>query len=706
MRTRLALVLILHMALAPEAATRADDPSPPPVAPQVPAESREVPTGGPPSPASLVERSTVELVLIETYVTDRRDQPIRGLTAEDFVLKIDSYVRPIASIEHRVASRARPPAPGDPGVPEPASGEGTPAQPAPPGPGFARRFVMFFDDETSSPEGLGVARRATARFLEDGLQPSDEIAIVAYRHRLQLLQDFTTDRVALRRVLDESFKDPRRHSTFVTESAARTRELQESFATSLSSSTGLFRRATAEENRVMGDVLAAIQSLVESLAPWPGYKGIVYLGDGIPENPGRLHLDLMELPSSATAALVNATLAFTLSEEFRDLVEAASGAGVTLHSVQTSGLTAGRAGGVAASSRRSNALETLALNTGGIATSSNDLGRALTEVEDGSREYYVIGYAPEEPPDGLYHSIQLQVKRSGLRVRWRRGFTRFLPAEMQRRTLQAAHLLPGLYAGMQLELVAIPGPPEPSGRTVDLVLHIPPGRLLMLPESGDLVGRLNVGMVALAGPEETLRLARQVTIRVDPTVTSMDRLGTNLFARVHLPARAQSITAVLSDLATGEVGAARAELPEQSPRPQSVGGLSIYSLAERSVWIEVRDTPAITEVAGVHDSHSLGPALRTTFARGEPLACGFRTVTGSSGPLRLRILAGGIAIRAIDVEAGGPAVRTVQFASSDLVAGDYVLVVEETGPGGSVEVGRLPFAIRPAELAAAPADPT
>lgn len=651
------------------------------------------PPGDPPAPTRLVEHSTVELVLIETYVTDRQGKPIRGLTADDLVLKIDGYVRPIASIEPRSIGAPGPAAAPGPPLPAVTTAPDTAAPPV--APRFARRFVLFFDDETSSPQGLGVARQSAARFLDAGLQPADEIAIVAFRRHLRLLHDFTTDRAGLRRVLEETYEDPRRHSTFVNESEERTRELQQSLATFARSAEADFRRAVAEENRVMGEVLHGLQSLVESLAPWPGYKGIIYLGDGIPESPARIHLDRMELPPSVSKTLVDATLASTLHEEFRDLVEAASGAGVTLHSVQTAGLVAGGPGRIASVARRSNALEALSLNTGGIASSSNDLVRSLAEIDDGSREYYVIGYAPEGPPDGRYHTIELRARRGGLRIRWRRGFTRFTSQELQHRTLQAAHLLPGLHSGMRLELIAVPGPPEATGRTVDLVLHLPPGRILMLPESGRRVGRIDVGLVALGGGEETFRLARRVEIGVDPSVTQAAGLGTNLFARVRLPARAQTITAVVTDLATGEVGAARTDLAEQPRVPPPVAGLSIYSLSESSLWVEVSQTPPITDLVGANGPPSLGPALRATFAPGEPLACGFRTFVPLPGPLRLRIVSSGVRIREIDVEGSADAaVRTVRFPTTDLAEGDYVLVVEEMRPGGGSEVGRVAFAIR------------
>ncbi|MEE9291371.1 MAG: hypothetical protein V3U83_00435, partial [Acidobacteriota bacterium] len=47
-----------------------------------------------------VERATTELILIEVYVTDSKGRPIRGLTIDDFVLKVERRRKPIESVEY------------------------------------------------------------------------------------------------------------------------------------------------------------------------------------------------------------------------------------------------------------------------------------------------------------------------------------------------------------------------------------------------------------------------------------------------------------------------------------------------------------------------------------------------------------------------------------------------------------------------------
>ena len=56
-----------------------------------------------PETSTLVERATVEMVLIEAYVSDGQGRPIEGLAPNDFVLMVDGHVRPISSLEFRNA---------------------------------------------------------------------------------------------------------------------------------------------------------------------------------------------------------------------------------------------------------------------------------------------------------------------------------------------------------------------------------------------------------------------------------------------------------------------------------------------------------------------------------------------------------------------------------------------------------------------------
>jgi VWFA-related protein len=649
--------------------------------------------------APLIERATVELVLIEAYVTDSSGRAIEGLGVDDFSLRVDSHPKPIASLEFRRA--AAPPGAPVPG-PERAAAGGEPG--LEPGQRHPRHFILFFEDGTSSYQNLTQARQAAGRFLTSGLAPDDQVALASYDRKLRVLQDFTTDRAVLKQAIEASLADPVRHSDFASETADHDREFRQ-----LMSGNGppgqpkemqamlLATSYAQEETPKMRAVLTALKTLVDSLAPYPGYKAILFMGDGVPENPCADYFERVA-QMAPTGNVMTRAAAFDLSLEIKQLAHEAAAAGVTLHSVQTTGLAVGALEGQRAS-RRGNTLATMALQTGGTSSTSNDLHRGLVEAEAASRSYYLVGYAPEGQPDGQFHTVQLRVKRSGARLRWRRGFTRLLPQQARARTLEAAYLLPELYTEMGIEISAIAGPGDGGSRVVDLVIHLPPGRALLVPGPEGPVARLEVGFVAIdESGRETLRTARQV--RIAPGRDRGAQLpGVDFYSRALLPRGAQTVTAVVSDLGGGTLGAAR-----QSVRPAGeltdVVGLSIYSLDERSLWVEVPPAASPEASPGEVSDFRTGPALKSTFAVGELLASGFRLerrerTTG----VRIEIRGGDKVLRSIPVpqdvlgQDGGkgpaPGSIKVDLPTEGLPAGDYILAVK--GDGGGSDLGSIPF---------------
>jgi len=403
---------------------------------------------------------------------------------------------------------------------------------------------------------------------------------------------------------------------------------------------------------------------------------------------------------------------FDLSLEIKQLAHYASAAGVTLHSVQTIGLSSATATEMRAAGHRSNALETLAMNTGGTKSTSNDLFKALSQVEATSRAYYVIGYAPEGPPDGRYHSVQVRLKGRSGTVRWRRGFTRLLPEQAHERAVEAAYLLPELYPDLGVEISAVPGPADGPARVYDLVVHVPPGRAVFVPQPEGRTARLEAGFVLIdESQRETLRAAREARIMLADGALA-DRLGIDFFSRIHAPLGGQTITAVVSDKTAGTLGAARLAIAAAAaPAAMGAVGMSIYSLSEKSLWIEI---PAIRESGPRQDAvtdYEIGPALKTTFSVGEPLACGFRLEGASpSDVLRLVIRDGGRDVRSVDVaqpipaDGDGPATGRgsikVKLPVERLPAGDYLLVVRRKDAGGTeTDAGTAPLSLRAADPA-------
>lgn len=659
-----------------------------------------------PHASALVEQTRSDLVLIEVYARDKKGRVVRDLRADELVLKIDMNhgVRKIESLEFVEAEdeRAMPADAGDApeGVPAPqdasvlSAGEARRQRP--------RRFMLFFDDDTSSPIHMGEARRAALQFLRGSGLATDQFSVVVYEQarKLEVLCPFTDDRGALARVLEQSLEDRRRFSDYAMQRVARREEVRQLVPTGGDLSgrptaevAPLLRQYAQEDSLRMGRVLNNLRTLVEALAGWDGYKAIVFFSDGIPENPG---LDYGWNDSRRA-----------LTSEISLLAFSASSSNVVLHAVQTTGVVAGTGNEVSSSYRRSNVVSTLALNTGGIQRTTNDLKGALLDIENETHGYYLLSYLPIEPPDGWEHSINLSCKRRGVKLRYRQSFTRFTPEETRTRGVQAAYQVPEIHGALGAELSLIAGPVAGRERVVDVVIYVPAGRLLYLPQPGGAAAAVEVGFVAL---DATGKATRSVSRRVDLGVDTWRALHGGaisyvFYSRVRLPLAAQTVTAVISDLHSGDLGASRVAL-EESLKSPALPGLSLYATGEKSAWIRVEEPRDTTDDAAPA-AFTLGPTLRSRFFMGEEIACAFKgPAIDGAVPMRVEVRRGDQVVRSIEVgsriSAGrqeGDALdpqspsRVIDLPTQGLESGEYVLWIEQDRPDGPKEIGRLPFRI-------------
>ena len=377
----------------------------------------------------------------------------------------------------------------------------------------------------------------------------------------------------------------------------------------------------------------------------------------------------------------------------------AAAAGVTIHTLGTAGLVAGTAAEMSAAYRQTNTMVALALGTGGLRGSSNDLLAELRDVENASRSYYVLGYSPTGEPDGRYHPVKVQCRRRGSRVRSREAFIRFTPSEVRERTIKAAHVLPDLYRDVAIDLSIALGPVTGSDRFVDLVVHVPTGALLFLPEGGRPTARLEVGLVAFdEHGKESLRVAR--AMRIARLSETDDAGAVQIYSRAHLPDREQLVTAVVRDEVAGVVGAARAALHGSEIQPDAIQGLSLYSPAESSRWIEMPIGGTRGGEGGETHEHLIGPALKSTFVLGEVPVLGFRRpeeAPGSTSDLLVVIRRVDSIVRSIGVApaaAGSrPAVK-VPLPVQGLPPGEYTVAVQTLVGGTPVDRARVPLRLR------------
>ncbi|HYS77583.1 MAG TPA: hypothetical protein VEO94_02005, partial [Candidatus Dormibacteraeota bacterium] len=442
-----------------------------------------------------------------------------------------------------------------------------------------------------------------------------------------------------------------------------------------------------------------LRTLIDSIAAWGGYKAIVYMGDGLSENPALPYVEQV-LSVVQDDGLTSRTARSSLVSDLQELLQAAAAAGITIHTMQTRGLETGTAREMEAARRRSNSLESIALGTGGLTSSSNDFLKALKGFETDSRGYYILGYLPQGPPDGRFHPVEVRCRKRDARLRWRKGFVRLDPKQARERAILAAYTVPEMYPQMDIGLSAVTGPVDHAGRVMDLVVHVPGDTILFRPEAGKPTAHLEVGLVALdEARKETVQSSRGLTIVLRPEHGRPGEVGVDLVHRVRLPAGRQSITAVVYDDAAGLVGGARLSLAPGAPGIDHVLGLSIYSLRDRSVWIEVPDGPA-REVADPSSDYTVGPALKAVYAPGEPLVCGFRMPEGTGGGrFRIAIRQGDNLLKTLALEApdsGADGKVHVPLPADELLPGEYSVAVQEILPAGPVDRGVAALSIRPA----------
>ena len=146
-------------------------------------------------------RTGVDLIELDVSVLDRARQPFRGLTAEDFTVRVDGEARPIRTFS---AVDVPPPArPSAPWVRDVAPDVATNT-----GPG-GRVVVIMIDDGSFAQVDDAIdiravqKARAVARAAVDELGPSD-LAAVVFTENNHAAQNFTTDRTRLLAAIEKS----------------------------------------------------------------------------------------------------------------------------------------------------------------------------------------------------------------------------------------------------------------------------------------------------------------------------------------------------------------------------------------------------------------------------------------------------------------------------------------------------------------------
>lgn len=675
-------------------------------------------------------QAEVNLIEVDATVTDAQGNTVIGLTADDFELFDDGQPQTIAAfsfVDLALAIPAEFPGVGRPvekdvrSNREPVSG---------------RMYVIVLDDMNVDSIRSPVVRQHAREFVQSYFGEGDIAAVTYTSGRVDASQDFTSDPQLLLAAIDKFIGRAPRSSAM--ESLAKfyedrlTLELQ---APPSANSENIAQQAADMQDarmRSLGTsaaptvditdfdraqrvitVFDAVRTLAEGLGSIRGRrKAMVMFSEGfnyqLTEPFGmRSVTDVLRATQDTLDTAARANVSFYTIDP-RALV----GAGTDFMQMAGPGMPGG-ATQVAIMDelrRTQDSLHVLAEETGGFAvTNANSLDSAFDRIVDRNSRYYVLGYTPPvDSANGRFHTIDVRVKKAGMRVVARRGYATPRAQtledrkrdEARRRAREARRPdgdttssdLRGVLEsalqqrGVSMSVHAAPFKYRDDAASVALAIEIDGSRLPLSPPGTLEVSFYSVNDQGRAG--EGMR--KEISLALKPeTVARVKTHGLRLNPRMTLAPGRYQLRIGARESAAGQNGSVFYDLvvPDFRKEDLSISGLLVTSVAAQQTPTAEADAIAAKQLPGAVTS-------RRDFPVGDTLAVYAEVYDNNParGQREIDVAVRVIAPQGNDVFAANESMRTnpaspanifAQFALEDLEPGAYLLRVEAKVKGSN-----------------------
>ena len=428
-------------------------------------------------------RVPVDVVVVNTIVTDQKGHPVTDLTAEDFSIEEDGRPQTIQTFVREsyksIQVSSRVPNSGENSIVERQTTNKRKFSANRP-----RFLSLVIDDVTSPASGdLYQTVKAIKKFLTENLEAEDQVSILAASGRFQL--SFTKDQDRLSEAVEmlphklnrqrvsrpdcPNITDLQAQRIFNnTDPLALEVAISESILcgeTSIGGASGILSGASDGGSPFMRNANFSTLGISESTT-----MGQVNAERSVRFHASRIHQQnrnarekllrvlgnylrsLGHFDGRKTAVLFSGGfLSRELRFEIQKVIDSALRSGVILNTIDMRGLytvsyQASEGSAIMASSdylrpklgmlqedmqQKSLPLAEIAHETGGVFfRNSNNLFQGLKEITEAQSFYYVLTYAaPDNKPDGKFHKIKVTVDRPGLKITHRKGY--FAPKQKQ-----------------------------------------------------------------------------------------------------------------------------------------------------------------------------------------------------------------------------------------------------------------------------------
>ena len=558
-----------------------------------------------------IVRVNTRLVMVDVIVTDKDGKLISNLKPTDFTIEESGKKQKIAVFSLQKADR----------TPAPSAGNDIYSnRPQHTGP-----TTMLLIDALNTPvQNQMYARHLMLRWAATQLQPGQRIAVYGLTNNLIRLQDFTSDPAELRAAIEKFVPQ----SLPVTSSSTPPATVSSALATASGGRTDAanmqvsarslasIRRFAQEETGYnlqmrIGNTLAALKALANSVAGYPGRKNLVWVSASFPFSPlpeDTSPVTLFDRAADPTApppraneigdAAIGSQISNSFNNDIRRTTTQLSDAQISVYPVDARGLFGSSLTDASSSGLNSagllmlskdygnavsgtnqaivasqNTMKDFARETGGrVFINRNDIDNAIGIAAADGGAYYELGYYPDKKKfDGSFRRLKIAVAQPGLNVRHRSGYFAFDTAKTTPKERESV-LNSAIASDAPASLVLFDAqviPPAPAGKATVPVRFLVPTSSFTAEETGGGKRHINLDFFAVAFGADG-RTVANVGQTVDATLEAgqfaqVEQQGLLLPMDVSLAPGEYTLRLAVRDNRTGYVGTVNVPLTLAKP---------------------------------------------------------------------------------------------------------------------------------------------
>lgn len=647
-------------------------------------------------------RVAVDYVEVDAVVTDGDGKFVRGLTKDDFEVFEDGKPQAISAfslVDLPVRLATSPAFRGAPVEPDVRTNGGE----------FnGRVMVLVLDDLLVDAKRSLKVRTLAKEFINKHMSDNDLVAVLN-TGRSSASQNFTNNRALLLAAVDR----------FI---GTRLQSISMAIMEEYQRSGDVIDRYAPERPMRTRDALGRLKNAADYLASVRGRrKAVIWFSEGVDFN--------LDDPMERDAPVVRDAMAA--------LMGTAQRAGVIFYGIDPRSTGAGLDDNISISlpedlqspigmqsvltevRRTQGSLHTISNETGGFAiVGGGNINEHFGRIVDENSSYYLLGYYPSsDKKDGKVRSLDVRVRRQGLRVRSRKAYTAPRSGSTNRSVAAAAGpASPELRAAIEspIPIGAVPmrvfaapflGPSKKG--SVAIIIEFDPAGLRFQQQGGSFSESLEILIVPLNASGKALDGARdEAPLNLSPKSYELVRdNGLRIARRLDLQAGRYQLHIAAQSGNSKAVGALTydLEVPDFAKSPLSMSGIAVMSVAADRIptpppgkeFMDVLPMAA-TAIRDFERSDSLF-VFSEIYPRhaGTPRAVQIQTtVTSDEGRVLFRRDDERKTADMKPDEAGFG--HSVRFALADFAPGRYVLRIEaKTHVGEATSVAReVEFRVR------------